>query len=170
MPSLRSTAFAPAVLAVLLLSGCAAGATTAAETGEPAPKPTEAAEAPATAPAEGATEQSVEEACALLATGVQPFVEMSSDGQDATAKAAQDPQGTIAKIRGVADTFSASVDQVTNPEVLPVATTASAALDSYADALDAIIADPLNADVAGVAQEQAQSIGQAFSAIGDVCS
>jgi len=168
MPSLRSTVLAPAVLAVLLLSGCAAGATTAAETGAPEPKPTETAEAPA--PAEGATEQSVEEACGLLAAGVQPFVEMSSDGQDVTAEAAQDPQGTIAEIRGVADTFSASVAQVTNPEVVAVAGSASAALDSYVDALDAIVADPLDADVAGAAQAQAQSIGQAFSAIGDVCS
>lgn len=163
MPSLRPVALASALLAVALLSGCTGGAAPVAETKQPAPKPSVSAEAPAEA-----SGQSVEEACSLLEAGVQPMLDMASDGSDPMAEAMADPQGAVAELRAAADAFSEAAGQVTNPEVLVVAEPAHAALASYADTLEQVLAEPLEADLAAM-QADAQAMGEQFTSIGEVC-
>ncbi|GAA1825249.1 hypothetical protein [Agromyces salentinus] len=166
MPSLRITAIAPAVLAILLLSGCAAGGAPVADSGAPEPTATQGG-ADETAP-EGSGEQSTEEACAILQSGAQEFVDISSREQDAAAWAAEDPAGAVAEVRAAADAFAAGAAQVTNADVAAVAAPAEEAMTAYAEFLEDVLANPLEADAQGMAA-QAQTLGETFTAIGGVC-
>ncbi|MFE6256394.1 hypothetical protein [Agromyces sp. NPDC057865] len=132
----RAVALVPAVLGVLLVTGCAGGAVA-----EEAALRTKAPE-PA---AEALAEQTVAEACLLLQSGAMEFVALGQQ-EDAFTAAMADPAGHAAKFESADAAFAAAVDQVSHAEVLVPAESTSEAMHGLAVFLRGAIDDPASAD------------------------
>ncbi|MBT2500777.1 hypothetical protein J7E25_16905 [Agromyces sp. ISL-38] len=160
VPSLRVIALAPLALSALLLAGCAVGG------GGSAP---EKAEEVATVETEAAVsvEQTKQEACDIMAAGVQALAELNTPETMTTMTS--DPAAGLALLDTAEAALNDSAAQVTNAEVLPAATEAAAAASDYFGYVRTLAQDPANADVSGMGAK-IQSLVDGVAALGEVCA
>ncbi|WP_350347418.1 hypothetical protein ABIQ69_12335 [Agromyces sp. G08B096] len=159
--STRSAApmLALAAIAGLLLTGCAAGTDSTADT-----KP--AATAEESTAAEAPAEQSIAEACTELQTTLN---ESATALQDGMSTFSQDPAAAVAALTSFADEFEAVRAELGNAEVKAQAEAAGAKLDEMIVALEAGVADPAAFDATAFLTT-AQGVQTELVAIGELCT
>lgn len=160
MPSRRHvSALAVLALGGLLLTGCAAGATSSdSSSGSEGSGSSEQNAAPA--------EQSVAEACDALQTTLS---DSASALQEGMSEFANDPALAIESLNGFATEFAAAREELGNAEVKEQADAAGVALDEMLTSLEAIAADPASADMTAF-MDTAQNVQTELTAIGEVCT
>lgn len=136
-----------AASALLLLTGCSAGAS---QTGS-------ANGAQSDAPA---AEQSKSEACDIVKARFEDFKQMASNSSSS------DPQAAVTAFKDLAAKTNDSLTSITNSEVKPAATKAAAALSDYVAFLEKVLADP---NEASAMSDQAKALQDGFTEAATVC-
>ncbi|MGW9630602.1 hypothetical protein ACWGST_07840 [Agromyces sp. NPDC055520] len=159
MTAPRPIAAASLALFALLLTGCAAAGASNSDTATDT-------KSEATSETEAVADQSPEAACEIMKGSLDELVALTGGSSDALSG---DPAAAVAALKATEVSMSEAATKVTNVDVVEAANGASAAMTEYTVFLDAVIADPANADLTKLT-EQATSLQAGIAGLGEVCA